>query len=75
MDIVFALSVAAVYLISVFLMNKYSSSDKKTPKQMLMDASVVFLAVIATEYSMDLTGLAGQKGRSVTAAFTQNPDF
>lgn len=75
MDIVLALSVTSLYLVIAFLMNKYGSSDKKTPKQMLIDSSAVFLSVFIAEQTIDYMGFSGKKGNSVIAAFTSNPEF
>lgn len=74
MNIVFALVVSIVYLLTIFIMNKYST-DKKTPKQVVMGSCVVFLSVLATSFGMNYLGFGSQKGGSVTAAFTSKPEF
>ena len=74
MNILFGLVVSVFYLLSTFMINKYST-EKKTPKQMVMDSCVVFLTVIGSSFIMEFAGLTGQKGGSVTAAFTSKPEF
>lgn len=74
MNIIFGLVVSVFYLLSIFMINKYST-EKKTPKQIVMDSCVVFLTVIGSSFIMELTGLTGHKGGSVTAAFTSKPEF
>ena len=73
-NIVFALVISIVYLLTVFIMNKYLT-DKKSPKQMVIDSCVVFLSVLATSFGINFLGFSGQKGGSVTAAFTTKPEF
>ena len=75
MNIIFPACAATLYFIFVFLMNKYSTSYKQTPRQMLIYAAVVFLTVIGTEYSMKLGGFIGRAAGVPTAAFTSSPDF
>tara|TARA_B110001469_G_scaffold127517_1_gene148763 strand:- start:9307 stop:9534 length:228 start_codon:yes stop_codon:yes gene_type:complete len=75
MNINLSLCAATLYFIFVFLMNKYSTSYKQTPRQMLIYTAVVLLSVIGTEYSMKLGGFIGSSVGIPTAAFTKTPEF
>ncbi len=75
MNINLSLCSATLYFIFVFLMNKYSTSYKQTPRQMLIYTVVVLLSVIGTEYSMKLGGFIGGSVGIPTAAFTKTPEF
>ena len=75
--IIFSLIVAGIYALACLTINRFTD-EKKTLKTISREACVVFLSVIATNFTVALFGLASisihQKG-GATAAFTTTPDF
>lgn len=76
METTFALAItsAILYFALMLVLNKYST-EKKAPKQILIDACCVFVSIFASSYILDFAGYGSQKGGSMTAAFTTKPDF
>jgi len=76
--VIFALIVAAIYFLANLAMNRFTE-DKKTTKAISREACVAFLSVLATNFVVDILGLATftikQKGGAATAAFTTKPEF